>query len=158
MAQWLRALAALPGDLGLISSTHMVDRHCNSSPKRYFAFFWMLWAPGTHLVPIHIYRKTHTHTHSMHIFFNWNIKPYVVGKITSMLSLENNIGAITERIANRYLWNILQPSLSSLMNENDVLVVWMTSLEIKLCWQKRRPCPMTSGHGHCGEYQVDITL
>jgi hypothetical protein len=28
MAQWLRALAAFPGDLGSIPSTHMVDRSC----------------------------------------------------------------------------------------------------------------------------------
>jgi hypothetical protein len=41
MAQWLRALAALPEDLGWIPSTHMVATTiCSSSSRGSDALFW----------------------------------------------------------------------------------------------------------------------
>lgn len=48
MAQWLRALSALPGDPGLIPSTHLVLAPVHSSsPRGFNAIFWAPWAPDT---------------------------------------------------------------------------------------------------------------
>jgi len=50
MAQQLRALTALPEDLGLIPSTNMPVHNChncNSSSRGSATLFWLLWAPDT---------------------------------------------------------------------------------------------------------------
>jgi hypothetical protein len=46
MAQWLRAMAVLPEDLGLISSTYMTH-NCNSSSRAPLPLLWPLWVSGT---------------------------------------------------------------------------------------------------------------
>jgi hypothetical protein len=57
MAPWLRALAALPEDLGSVPSPHMAaHNHLNSSPSK---FGPLLANSGTHLV----------HKHNMHTNF-----------------------------------------------------------------------------------------
>jgi hypothetical protein len=49
MAQWLRALPALPKDLGLNPSTPMVAHsHFSLSSRGFDALFWSLWTPDMH--------------------------------------------------------------------------------------------------------------
>jgi hypothetical protein len=61
MAQWLRALVALPEDVDLIPSTHMVAYTICSSSSRDQSLFWHVRASGTHThtskinIWIHIY-------------------------------------------------------------------------------------------------------
>lgn len=49
MAHWLKVLAALPKDSGLISNTHMVTYY-NSRSKGYDSLFWPPQEPGMHVV------------------------------------------------------------------------------------------------------------
>lgn len=47
MAEWLRALHALPEDPGLSSRTHMkLITFCNSISKRSDSYFLLLWVAG----------------------------------------------------------------------------------------------------------------
>lgn len=67
MAQWFRAVAALPEDLDSIPSAH-TSAYCSS--RGCDALFCPLWALGTQVIPRHIYReKTHTHMYSFFFFY-----------------------------------------------------------------------------------------
>jgi hypothetical protein len=62
MTQQLRALAALPEDLGSIPSTP-IRQLCNSSSRGSDAFLWSLWAlhtHGAHVWCAHVYIDTYT--------------------------------------------------------------------------------------------------
>jgi hypothetical protein len=64
MAQWLRALAALPLDPDLIPSTHtwQLIIVCNSSLRGSDALLWPSQALGIHMVH-RLTRRQNTHTH-----------------------------------------------------------------------------------------------
>lgn len=59
MAQTLRVLPALSGDVGLLPSTHIVAHNChNSSFRRAIALFSPIRAPCTHVVHTDTYKQS----------------------------------------------------------------------------------------------------
>lgn len=61
-AQWLRTLAILTESPCSVSSTHMeAHYHLYSNFRDSYTLFCSLWAAGTHVVYIHLYRQTLMH-------------------------------------------------------------------------------------------------
>lgn len=72
VAQWLRALAVLAEDLGLIASTHRVAHNlCNPSSRRPNTFTWPLCSWHTHGAQTYRQAKLNTRflKYALHIFF-----------------------------------------------------------------------------------------
>jgi len=68
-----RALVVIVEELPLGPRIHTgAYYHLQKQFKVYNALFWLSWAPGTHVVYIHICRQN-THTHKININFLKNI-------------------------------------------------------------------------------------
>ena len=62
MAQWLRALAALPEDLGAIPSTQVASQLAAALVSGMDAFFWPLKEQDPHTVPQTYMWENHSYT------------------------------------------------------------------------------------------------
>jgi hypothetical protein len=62
MAQWLRALAAFPADLGSQHPLDCTQLSITVETGEPVQLFWLCWVPNTRLVHRHLCKhKTHTH-------------------------------------------------------------------------------------------------
>ena len=104
MAQWLRALVALPEDLGsILAPTWWFTTICYSRARGCDALFWFLQVQGMHMVHRHIPRQNSC-IHKMNEILNRKGKK-ITGMYPCLLCSQDQGTAIQLPDKNYILWN-----------------------------------------------------